>query len=125
MQNSVHDQQNFEVRLFVHGDISFVAADLLPTKLRGGANSGIDRPWAASREEWHPLRAQNELVASTDSAIARLRDSVIRKVSMVVPSQPWQGAPAARAPLHPLRQTGLFESPSACPVACDAGRGNA
>jgi hypothetical protein len=41
---------------------------------------------------------------------------------MVVPSQPWQGAPAARAPLHPLRQTGLSESPSACPDACDAGR---
>ena len=44
---------------------------------------------------------------------------------MVVPSQPWQGAPAARTPLHPLRQTGLSESPSACPDACDAGKGNA
>lgn len=44
---------------------------------------------------------------------------------MVVPSQPWQGAPAARAPLHPHRLTGLSESPSACPDACDAGWGNA
>ena len=43
---------------------------------------------------------------------------------MVVPSQPWQGAPAARAPLHPHRLTGFSESPSACPDACDAGRGN-
>lgn len=70
-------------------------------------------------------QTKNQHVGSTDSALARLRLSVIRKVSMVVPSQPWQGAPAARAPLHPHRQTGLSESPSACPDACDAGRGNA
>ncbi len=46
------------------------------------------------------------------------------KVSMVVPSQPWQGAPAARAPLHPHRQTGLSDSPSVCPDASAAGSGN-
>lgn len=43
---------------------------------------------------------------------------------MVIPSRPWQGAPAARAPLHPHRQTGLSDSPSVCPDASAAGRGN-
>lgn len=43
MQNEIHDQQNFEVRLFVHGDISFVAADLLPTKFRSGGKLNVRR----------------------------------------------------------------------------------
>ncbi len=72
---------------------------LLPTKKRSG---GKCREGTHSRAE-----PNTQLVGSTDSAIARLRDSVIRKVSMVIPSRPWQGAPAARAPLHPHRQTGL------------------
>ena len=43
---------------------------------------------------------------------------------MVIPSRPWQGAPAARAPLHPHRQTGLSDSPFVCPDASVAGSAN-
>jgi hypothetical protein len=56
------------------------------------------------------------------------RANADRKVSVVVPFGntpiPWQGAPAARAPLHPHRQTGLSDSPSVCPDASAAGSGN-
>ena len=69
--------------------------------------------------------AQNHMSVLPTPLRENRRANADCKVSMVVPSQPWQGAPAARAPLHPHRQTGLSESPSACPDACDAGRGNA